>query len=91
MEPTYITEAQATLPDGQIARGPVTSTDPETFVFVNAVGTMDLKLELKKNDLGWYQSGGTELSNAEQMIDELGVFIDNFLGNSPIVSKIGIE
>jgi hypothetical protein len=91
MEPTYITEAQAILPDGEIARGPVTTTDNETFVFANAVGTMDLKLELRKGDLGWYQSGGTEVANAEQMIDELGVFIDNYLGNSPIVTKIGIE
>ena len=91
MEPKYITEAQATLPDGEIARGPITTTDQDSYVFTNEVGRMELKLELKKNDLGWYQSGGTDLANAEQMIDELGVFIDNFLGNSPIVSKIGIE
>lgn len=91
MEPTYLTEAQATLPDGEVARGPITTIDRETFIFENSVGTLDLKLELKKNDLGWYQSGGSNVSNADQMIDELGIVIDNHLGNSPIVSKIGIE
>lgn len=91
MESTYITEAQATLPGGEVARGPIITTDHETFIFSNAVGKKDLILELKKNDLGWYQSGGSDVANAEQMIDELGVYIDNHLGNSPIVGKIGTE
>ncbi|SEB05298.1 hypothetical protein [Pedobacter hartonius] len=91
MESIYITEAQTTLPDGEIARGPITTTDHETFFFDNTLGTMDLKLEMKKGDIGWYQSGATEVANAEQMIDELGVYIDNHLGNSPIVNKISLE
>jgi hypothetical protein len=91
MESTYITEAQATLPDGEIARGPIITTDHKTFIFSNAVGTSHLILELQKGDLGWYQSGGSDIANAEQMIDELGVYIDNHLGNSPIVAKIGTE
>lgn len=91
MESTYITEAQATLPDGQIARGPITTTDRETFFFDNTVGTMNLKMELRRGDLGWYQSGGTDVANAAQMIDELGVYIDNYLGNNPVTNKITLE
>lgn len=91
MESTYITEAQTTLPDGQIARGPITTTDNKTFVFENTVGTMKLQFEIQRGDLGWFQTGGTDVAHAQQLIDELGVYIDNYLGNSPITNKIGLE
>jgi len=88
---TYLLEAQTTLPDGQIARGPITTADHETYVFVNTVGTLSFTLEMKRGDLGWYQTGGTKIQGIEQMVDQLGVYVDDFLGKSPITNKIGLE
>jgi len=87
----HIIEAQATLPDGGIVRGPVTTEDNKTFLFVDTVSNQEFKLALERNDLGWHEAANQAPSAHQQMIDEIGVFIDNAIGNNPVTSKIKIE
>lgn len=72
----HVLDAQATLPNGELVKGPITTSDDSTFLFVNRWSDLDFYLELKKGPSGWYQSGGPELQHPQNMVDELGRQID---------------
>lgn len=72
-------EATATLPNGDIVKGPVKSSDLITFLFINTWSALDFYLELQKKDEKWFQSGGPEIEYPQQMVDELGSQIDGYL------------
>jgi hypothetical protein len=77
----HITNARATLPNGELVMGPVTTADDETFLFVNRSSSLDFYLEMKKGQSGWHQSGGPEIQYPQNMVDELGTQIDEYLTN----------
>jgi hypothetical protein len=87
----YIIEAQAILPDGQQVRGPVTSVDHHTFIFHDHNNDSDLRISMNRGDLGWTQLPTDQIQQSQQLIDEIGIYIDNALGNSPLTKKITIE
>jgi hypothetical protein len=87
----FIIEAEAVLPDGGHVRGPVTSVDHKTFLFKNDINDLDFSLEIQRGDLGWFESGNPSAQHHQRVIDEIGVFIDNAIGNSPITNKITLE
>jgi hypothetical protein len=87
----YIIEAHAILQDGQQVRGPVTSVDHQTFVFQDDTNGSDLRISMNRGDLGWSQLLSDPIKQPQQLIDEIGIYIDNALGNSPLTKKIMLE
>jgi hypothetical protein len=87
----YIIEAQANLPDGQQVRGPVTSVDHQTFIFHDHNKDSDLRMSMNRGELGWTQLPDDPIQQPQQLIDEIGIYIDNALGNSPLTKKIMLE
>ena len=83
----FITEAQATLPNGGLVRGRVMTSDDITYLFRNEVSDLDFYLYLRKGDQGWFQSGGPEIQWPQTMVDELGLYIDKFIIENPILNQ----
>jgi len=87
----YITDVEAKLPNGEFVRGPITTGDDKTYLFVNKFGSLDFYLEMKKGENGWYQSGGPEIQHPQSMVDELGYHIDKFLIENPKLNKTDLS
>lgn len=79
MGTNHLFEGTATLPNGEIVKGPVKSSDLITFLFVNRSSSLDFYLEMYKKDEKWFRSGGPEIQYPQQMIDDLGSQIDSYL------------
>jgi hypothetical protein len=74
-----------------VIRGPITTGDDTTYLFVNKFSDLDFYLEMKKGKDGWYQSGGPEIQHPQSMVNELGYYIDKFLMENPILNKTDLS
>lgn len=87
----YLLDAQASLPTDGFVRGPVTTTDDLTYLFRNTASGLDFYLYMKKGEQGWYQSGGPTIQHPQSMVDEIGLYIDKFLKENPILNKVNLS
>jgi len=87
----YLLDAQATLPKGGFVRGPITTGDDITYLFRNTSTELDFYLFMRKGEKGWYQSGGPDIQWPQEMVDELGLYINKFLIENPILSKANLS
>jgi hypothetical protein len=77
--PILILYATVRLLDGSVATGPVTTMDFQEFHFKNTGSGLDLYFHLKKDDSGWYQSGGPSITIPPLFIEQVGKQIDQEL------------
>jgi len=87
----YLQDAEATLPTSGFVRGPITTVDDITYLFRNTSSELDFYLFMKRGDEGWYQSGGPEVQWPQSMVDELGLQIDKFIIQNPILDKTSLK
>gem|GEM_PF-2819456 len=87
MKVKCLLDAVVTLPNGETISGPITTTDDTSYLFVNRSSGLDYYMELKKGGDGWYQSGGPSISWPQDEVDQLGIQIDKFLVQNPILNK----
>jgi len=77
--PILVLYAKVKLPTGSVATGPVTTLDFQEFHFKNTGSDLDLYFHLKKNDSGWYFSGGPSIPIPASLIEQVGQQIDQEL------------
>lgn len=88
----YILDAHATLPNGDLVKGPITTGDDVDYLFRNHASNFDFYMLLRKGkDNRWYQAGGPEIQHPQGMIDELGWQIDKFINDNPILNKHNLK
>lgn len=78
----HLLDAQAKLPGGTILTGPVTTSDDKTYHFKSKTGGSDFYLYLIRDDNGWYESGGHEAEHPQEIVDQIGKQIDEFLSKN---------
>lgn len=71
--------AKIRLLNGSYATGPVTTQNYEEFLFRNTGSDLDLYFNLKRNNNGWYFSGGPDIEIPSSFIEQVGYQIDQEL------------
>jgi hypothetical protein len=77
--PILVSYAKVKLVDGSFATGPITTQDFQEFHFKNTGSDLDLYFHLKKDDSGWYFSGGPSITIPSSLIQQVGQQIDQEL------------
>lgn len=74
-----LSDAEVTLPNGKLACGSIKTADRLVFLFEAESEGLYLHINIKKGKDGWYQLGGALFGYPQEMVDEIGVQIDNSL------------
>lgn len=82
----HLLDAEVKLSGGKVVKGPVTTSDDKTYYFKSHSGGSDFYLYLIRDDNGWYESGGNEAEQPQEIVDQIGQQIDTYLKENPILN-----